>query len=299
MREGAKLFAWLTCCCCCLPSIISFRTTTPIRHNFLPRTELINSPVSSSSSSHGSSSQLSLSNKDNNREDLYGTGTIPTTSFGAEAVPEGQRPANEYLNLVKQPLFKWANQENGNNGLLLRLGIVYMAVFTLVSYPVASATFTRDGYFLQKLAAANVGSIAIVLAIVLRLYSGWGYVGHRLKSKVVEYEETGWYDGNFEIKSPKEKARDLLLYRSDVKPVKDRLKLFGLATAGLFVASCIGLNVATSANPMFDEYDVAMLERLQYDDKLADVAARESGGKPVYCDNRYYRAIANGGQGCN
>lgn len=232
-------------------------------------------------------------------DDLYGTGSSPTTSFGAEAVPEGQRPANEYLDLIKQPLFGWASQERGSKGLLLRLGLVYAAVFALVSYPIAGATFTQEGYFVQTIAAANVGSIAIVLAVIIRLYSGWGYVGDRLQSKVVEYEETGWYDGNFEKKSPKEIARDLFLYRSDVKPVEDRLKIFGLVTAGLFVASCIGLNVATNAKPLFDQYDVGTLERLRYDDKLADVAAEQTGGKPAYCDSRYYRAIANGGQGCN
>lgn len=35
------------------------------------------------------------------------------TSFGAEAVPEGQRPVNEYLDLTRAPLFDWASEETG------------------------------------------------------------------------------------------------------------------------------------------------------------------------------------------
>jgi hypothetical protein len=62
-------------------------------------------------------------------------------------------------------------------------------------------------------------------------------------------------------------------------------------------ASCVALNLATSAKPIFDEYNPEMLKSLSYDEKLAKVAARQSGGKPTYCDNRYYRAVANGGQG--
>jgi hypothetical protein len=31
--------------------------------------------------------------------------------------------------------------------------------------------------------------------ISLRLYLGWAYIGNRLFSATVEYEETGWYDG--------------------------------------------------------------------------------------------------------
>lgn len=49
--------------------------------------------------------------------------------------------------------------------------------------------------------------------------------------------------------------------------------------------------------PMFNEYDPEMLKTLNYDDKRAGVAAELSNGRPTYCDSRYYRAVANGGQG--
>ena len=48
---------------------------------------------------------------------------------------------------------------------------------------------------------------------------------------------------------------------------------------------------------MFHAYNPDMLQQLRYDDDLADFAAQSSGGRPAYCDSRYYRAIANGGQG--
>ena len=134
--------------------------------------------------------------------------------------------------------------------------------------------------------------------MVLRLYSGWGYIGSRLKSKVIEYEETGWYDGDMEEKSDAEKARDLFLYRSNVKPVEERLLKFALIVGGTWLASCLALNLANSQNPMFNQYDPTMLEKLSYDDKVADVVQRQSNGRPSYCDSRYYRAVANGGQGC-
>jgi hypothetical protein len=44
-------------------------------------------------------------------------------------------------------------------------------------------------------------------------------------------------------------------------------------------------------------YDPRVLERVQRDEDFAAAAARASGGRPTYCDNRYYRAVANGGQG--
>jgi len=226
-------------------------------------------------------------------------GFRPKATFGAENVPIDQRPSQEYLNLIDQPLFGWASQEVGDAGLAIRLGVFYVAVFVLVCYPITGATWTTEGFELQKLTASNVGDMSLLFVLVLRLYSGWGYISSRLQSKVIEYEETGWYDGDFEEKTEAEKARDLFLYRSDVRPVVDRLKKFSLGVGGAWVASCVALNLATSSNPMFDQYDPHMLDKLRYDDTASAVVQQQSNGKPTYCESRYYRAIAgSGGQGC-
>jgi hypothetical protein len=44
---------------------------------------------------------------------------VPETSFGAEMVPEGQRPVNEYLDVIKSPMFGWASEESGTTGVSL------------------------------------------------------------------------------------------------------------------------------------------------------------------------------------
>jgi hypothetical protein len=88
-----------------------------------------------------------------------------------------------------------------------------------------------------------------------------------------------------------------MVYNSDVKPINERIKLFTLLTAALWLASVIGCNVALQQKPLFNEYDPDLLEKLRYDDKLAERAAFSSGGRPTYCDSRYYRAVA-GGSGC-
>lgn len=232
--------------------------------------------------------------------EIRGTGSErPQTTFGAENVPVEQRPSNEYLNLIRQPTFGWASQESGDSGLALRLAAIYTAFFILVCYPISGATYINEGYELQKLTSSNVGATSVIFLLTLRLYSGWGYIGSRLKSKVIEYEETGWYDGDIEEKSESEKARDLFLYRSNVAPVEERLKKFSLAIGGAWVASCLALNIASSEKPLFDQYDPKMLEKLNYDDKVAGIVQEQSNGRPTYCESRYYRAVANGGQGCN
>ena len=202
-----------------------------------------------------------------------------------------------HQDVTKQPLFGWASNERGSQGLLLRLVITYAVIFAAVCWPIAGATYTEEGYLLQKVASANVGAMTVIGFLLLRISTGWGYLGDRLTSKVIEYEETGWYDGDWELKTEAERKRDKFLYMDKVKPVVDRLKVFSAATAGLWVASIVAFNVASNMQPLYDQYDPRMLERLSYDDKLADRAASNSvGKKPTYCDNRYYREVAGGNQ---
>jgi len=243
------------------------------------------------SSTRSSTTSILHSSKSNDDTALY--------SFGAEVVPEGQRPVNEYLDMKQAPLFGWGTNEVGMKGLLIRLGIVYSVVFFAVGFPIAGATYTSDGFLLQKICAANVGTIGFMLLLLVRIYSGWGYIGSRLQNKIIEYEETGWYDGNFEKKTEAELKRDQFLFQSDVQPAVDRLKLVSLCAAGLWVASCVGLNTAEKLKPKFNDYDPRVLQAVIMDEKFANAAAAENtNNRPTYCDSRYYRAIANGGQGC-
>lgn len=41
-----------------------------------------------------------------------------------------------------------------------------------------------------------------VLVMELSISQGWSYVGDRLLSAVIPYEETGWYDGQMWVKPP-------------------------------------------------------------------------------------------------
>ena len=41
--------------------------------------------------------------------------------------------------------------------------------------------------------AGCLGSLVVVVLVVLRIYLGWAYVGDRLLSAAIPYEETGWY----------------------------------------------------------------------------------------------------------
>ena len=74
----------------------------------------------------------SYSSDQQNNENVNDSNSNVLYSFGAEVVPEGQRPVNEYLDMKQAPLFGWGSNDVGLKGLVFRLGIVYTVVFLTV-----------------------------------------------------------------------------------------------------------------------------------------------------------------------
>ncbi|KAJ6907629.1 CONSERVED IN THE GREEN LINEAGE AND DIATOMS 27 [Populus alba x Populus x berolinensis] len=240
-----------------------------------------------------------------------GTSSSPGRSWepGLEIeVPFEQRPVNEYSSLKEGPLYSWG--ELGPGPFLLRLGGLWLATFTVLGVPIAAATFNPSREPLRFVLAAGTGTLFLVSLIILRIYLGWSYVGDRLLSAVIPYEESGWYDGQMWVKP------------TEVKPVIKMLKQTLVRTGALLVTAVMlfifatpvedffQTTFATKENPSIDptsgkntKYNVRKEELLRLpvevkaDDDLAAAAAKAAGGRPVYCRDRYYRALA-GGQYC-
>lgn len=237
-------------------------------------------------------------------------------------VPFEQRPVNEYSSLKDSALYSWG--ELGAGPFFLRLGGLWLVSFTVLGVPVAAASFNPSREPLRFVLAAGIGTLLLVSLIVLRIYLGWSYVGDRLLSAVIPYEESGWYDGQMWVKPPEVLARDRLLGSYKVKPVINMLKqtLVGtgvvLVSAVLlfifstpvedFVQTTLSSKQSTSSNVNPDsiinkKYNLRKDELLRLpvevmaDDELAAAAAEAADGRPVYCRDRYYRALA-GGQYC-
>ncbi|XP_065873548.1 protein CONSERVED IN THE GREEN LINEAGE AND DIATOMS 27, chloroplastic [Euphorbia lathyris] len=235
-------------------------------------------------------------------------------------VPFEQRPVNEYESLKDEVLYSWG--ELDPKELFVRLGGLWLATFTVLGVPIAAASFNPGREPLRFVLAAGTGTLLIVSLIVLRIYLGWSYVGDRLLSAVIPYEESGWYDGQMWAKPPEVLARDRLLGSYKVKPVIKLLKQTLVGTGALLVASAFLFVFATPVQDFFQntlypkespsdgtassintQYNIRKEELLRLpldvkaDDNLAAAAAKAADGRPVYCRDRYYRALA-GGQYC-
>ena len=90
-----------------------------------------------------------------------------------------------------------------------------------------SITLTNYYYqeFLIELILLNF-FIVIYSAIFLlsRIYWGWSYIANRLTKPIVEYEESGWYDGQIWVKPIKILKQDRLIFYYKVLPILNRVK---------------------------------------------------------------------------
>ncbi|KAI9191898.1 hypothetical protein LWI28_015173 [Acer negundo] len=162
-------------------------------------------------------------------------------------VPADQQPINEYQNLSTSFPFSWASGDIVEYCSRL---FVTGASFTLfIAVPVAwSGGVGSDSDPLIKIVGSVSSGILFVTLAVVRMYLGWAYVGNRLLSATVEYEETGWYDGQIWVKTAQVLARDRLLGSFQVKPVLSRLK-YSLVSLGasLFFCALLLINLEGSS----------------------------------------------------
>ncbi|KAJ3695003.1 hypothetical protein LUZ60_000380 [Juncus effusus] len=156
-------------------------------------------------------------------------------------VPLEQQPVNEYQSLVSSLPFAWAASDL--NLYVSRLVTTGFSFALFLGLPVVAKGDPRADAVHVLLGASSAGLLAVTIAVV-RIYLGWAYVGNRLLSATVEYEETGWYDGQTWVKTPEVLARDRLLGSFTVKPILDRVK-FTLVGLAVSLVLCLVLYVNT------------------------------------------------------
>jgi hypothetical protein len=100
---------------------------------------------------------------------------------------------------------------------------------------VASGSWVLRSDPVKVAAAGAVAAILMPLLLLVRQWLGWRYVHRRLVSEKVEYEESGWYDGQVWEKPLAWRQQDLLVAQHQVQPVLLRLKQSAAIAVGLML----------------------------------------------------------------
>ena len=140
-------------------------------------------------------------------------------------VPLEQQPTNEFIELSKSVIFSWPKTKKSLIIVLFKFWIGTFILFLVISS--GSIYFKKS--ILKYILLSFFNSLSIPFLISLRLYLGWNHVFKRLNSESVEYEESGWYDGQVWLKPLALKERESLIASNEVKPIlKNLIQIFSI-----------------------------------------------------------------------
>ena len=152
-------------------------------------------------------------------------------------VPKDQQPTNEFIELSKSKIFSWPKSKKSFSFVLLKFWLATFIIFIVISSGSAYFETSTMRYILLSL----FSSLSLPFLLSIRLYLGWNHIFKRLNSEKVEYEESGWYDGQIWVKPVNLKEKESLIASLEVKPILKNIiqslsiiLIFGLSGILLF-----------------------------------------------------------------
>jgi len=140
-------------------------------------------------------------------------------------VPRDQQPTNEYIELSKSIIFSWPKSKKS---LIIALTKFWLGTFALFLVISSGSVYFKTST-LRYILLSFFSSLSIPLLISIKLYLGWNHVFKRLNSEKVEYEESGWYDGQVWVKPLVLKEKESLIASIEVKPIlKNLIQIFSI-----------------------------------------------------------------------
>ena len=151
-------------------------------------------------------------------------------------VPKEQQHTNEFIELSKSKIFSWPKTKKSLIFSLIKFWVGAFVLFLVIS----SGSVYFKTSLLKYILLSFFSSLSIPLLISIRLYLGWNHIFNRLISEKVEYEESGWYDGQVWEKPLVLKEKESLIATIEVKPIlKNLIQIFSiisvLALSGILI----------------------------------------------------------------
>ena len=140
-------------------------------------------------------------------------------------VPRAQQPTNEFIELSKSIFFSWPKTKQSLILVLIKFWVGTFVIFLVIS----SGSIYFKTSLIKYILLSFFSSLSIPLLISIKLYLGWNHIFKRLTSERVEYEESGWYDGQVWIKPLVLKEKESLIASIEVKPIlKNLIQIFSI-----------------------------------------------------------------------
>jgi len=137
-------------------------------------------------------------------------------------VPLNQRPLNEFNSIRNSWIISWPLLEKSVfYRKLLYSWILIEPISLIISY---GSNYLKDNIFDLTLISLT-SALLFPILLLTRQWLSWIYIYKRLTSENIEYEESGWYDGQVWEKPIDWRAKDLLIAQYQVKPILNHLEI--------------------------------------------------------------------------
>ena len=151
-------------------------------------------------------------------------------------VPLNQRPLNEFNSISKSWINSWPLLEkNIFYRKLLYSWLIIIPFSLIISY---GSDYLKNN-ILDLTFTSLTASLLFPILLLCRQWLTWIYIYKRLYSEKIEYEESGWYDGQIWEKPIDWRAKDLLIAQNQVKPILNHLEMIII----IFLASLLSLSM--------------------------------------------------------
>ncbi len=151
-------------------------------------------------------------------------------------VPKNQRPLNEFNSIRNSWIISWPFLERNIFYRKLTFSWLFITPFSLtISY---GSDYLKNNIF-DFILVSLTASMVVPILLVIRQWLSWVYIYKRLNSENIEYEESGWYDGQTWEKPIDWRAKDLLIAQHQVKPILNHLEVIIILLLLLLISSLL------------------------------------------------------------
>tara|TARA_Y100001968_G_scaffold296449_1_gene304654 strand:+ start:81 stop:572 length:492 start_codon:yes stop_codon:yes gene_type:complete len=148
-------------------------------------------------------------------------------------VPLKQRPLNEFNSIQDSGINSWPLLEKS---IFYRNLIYSWIIFIPISIIISYGSISLKNNIFDLTLTSLTASLLLPILLLSRQWLSWIYIYKRLNSENIEYEESGWYDGQIWEKPIDWRAKDLLIAQHQVKPILNHLKTIILyLAAGILI----------------------------------------------------------------
>ena len=149
-------------------------------------------------------------------------------------VPLNQRPLNEFNSIRNSWIVSWPFLER--NIFYRNLTFSWLFIMPICLTICYGSNYLRNNLF-ELIFISLTASIACPILLLIRQWLSWVYIYKRLNSENIEYEESGWYDGQTWEKPISWRAKDLLIAQHQIKPILNHVKIIIILLISVIIAS--------------------------------------------------------------